>query len=133
MKKYYKIITDHSHFADEYKINDVTAIPSGTHFRANVPYDTEVTINASAPVIHFSESAFDTLMWQKILTRDKDIVAIYEIKPIGPVIKHICPDEFKLKQCGANEIQIGARVSADVLFERAKEEYKRKLQRTNNR
>lgn len=133
MKTYYKVITDNSHFAGEYKISDVMAIPSGTHFRANVPYDATVTIHAGAPVIHFSDNAFDTLMWHKILTRPDDKIAIYEIKPIGPIIKQICPDEFKLKQCGANEIMIGTRVSEDIIFERAKAEVKRKMQRTHNR
>ena len=126
MKKYYKIITDNSHFADEYKIADVMAIPEGTRFRANVPYDATVTIRAGAPVIHFSDNALDTMLWYEILTRPDDKIAIYEVVPLGTVIKQKCPEKYQLDQCGANEIQIGPRLSETAVLGRVKEEFIKK-------
>lgn len=123
MKTYYKIITDNSHFAGEYKISDVMAIPSGTHFRANAPYDNELTIHADFPVIHFSDNALDTMLWYEILTRPNDKIAIYEVMPLGPVVKQQCHEQKKLNQCGANEIQIGSQISEAAVLRRVKEEF----------
>ena len=132
MAKYYKIITNNSHFAGEYNIADVRAIPNGTRFVANAPYDTSVCINAPVPVIHFSYNALETLVWHEILTQPSDITAIYEITPLGRVVKQECPDFKKLTQCGAQSIQIGKQVSLEYLVHRAKDEFKQHKHPKNN-
>lgn len=132
MAKYYKIITDNSHFADEYNIADVTAVPFGARFTANRPFDTDVCIKSTVPVIHFSETAFETLIWYEILTKPTDKIAIYEVMPLGRVIKQQCSDFRNLNQCGAQSIQIGKQVSLEYLVRRAKQDFKhRKLKKKN--
>ena len=132
MAKYYKIITDNSHFAGEYNIADVTAVPLGARFTAHRPLDTDVCIKSDVPVIHFSETAFETLIWYEILTKPTDKIAIYEVIPLGRVIKQECPDFKKLNQCGAQSIQIGKQVSLEDLVRRIKQEFKqRKLKKKN--
>ncbi|MBO4700366.1 MAG: hypothetical protein J5620_01305 [Alphaproteobacteria bacterium] len=132
MSKYYKIITNNSHFAGEYNIPDVTAVTVGTRFTANNPYDKSVCIKSDVPVIHFSETAFETLMWYEILTKPTDKIAIYEITPIGPVIKQKCDDFRGLTQCGAPTIQIDRQISLEELVHNIKEEFKlKKLKKKN--
>ena len=132
MSKYYKIITDNSHFAGEYNIADVAAVPAGTQFTANKPYDKSVCIKSDVPVIHFSETAFETLMWYEILTKPTDKIAIYEITPIGPVVKQKTEEFHGLTQCGAPTIQIGKQVSMEELVHQVKEEFKlNKLKKKN--
>lgn len=132
MSRYYKIITDNSHFADEYNIADVTAVPFGARFTANKPFDTDVCIKSTVPVIHFAETAFETLIWYEILTRPTDKIAIYEITPLGRVVKQECPDFKKLTQCGAQTIQFGNRVSLEELIHRIKNDFKHhKLKKKN--
>ncbi len=132
MPKYYKIITDNSHFAGEYNIADVTAVPVGKRFAANNPYDKSVCIKSSVPVIHFSETAFETLMWYEILTKPTDKIAIYEITPVGKVIKQKCSDFRGLTQCGAPIIQIGRQISLEELVHEIQQEFRQhKLKKKN--
>ena len=130
--KYYKIITDNSHFADECNIADVTAVPAGAQFTANAPYDKSVCIKSNVPVIHFSKTAFETLMWYEILTKPTDKIAIYEITPVGPVIEQQCDDFHGLIQCGAPTIKIGNKVSLEDLVRQVKTDFKlNKLKKKN--
>jgi hypothetical protein len=132
MAKYYKIITDNSHFAGEYNIADVTAVPLGARFTAHEPFDMDVCIKSDVPVIHFSETAFETLIWYEILTKPTDKIAIYEVIPLGRVVKQECPDFKNLNQCGAQSIQIGKQVSLEDLVRHIKLEFKqRKLKKKN--
>lgn len=132
MAKYYKIITDNSHFAAEYDIANVTAIPFGAQFSANKPFDKSVCITSDVPVIHFSETAFETLMWYEILTKPTDKIAIYEITPLSRVVKQKCNDFHGLTQCGAQVIQIGKQISMETLVHRIKDEFKQhKLKKKN--
>jgi len=132
MAKYYKIITDHSHFADEYNIKNVAAIPFGTKFSANKPFDTSVCIQSAVPVIHFADMAFETLIWYEILTKQTDKIAIYEITPQSQVIKQQCSDVPGLCQCGAQTIRIEKQISLETLVHRVKDEFRRhKLKKTN--
>lgn len=132
MAKYYKIITDNSHFAGEYNISDVSAVPFGAQFTANAPTDKSVCIKSDVPVIHFSETAFETLLWYEILTKPTDKIAIYEITPIGAIVRQQCDDFRGLTQCGAPTIQIGNRVSLEDLVRRVKTDFKlHKLKKKN--
>ncbi len=132
MPKYYKIITDNSHFAGEYNIADVSALPFGAQFTANRPFDTEVCIKSDVPVIHFSETAFETLLWYEILTKPTDKIAIYEVTPVGKIVRQQCDDFRGLTQCGAPTIQIGRRVSLEDLVHQVKTDFKlHKLKKKN--
>ena len=132
MTKYYKIITDNSHFAGEYNIPDVTAVPIGAKFTANAPSDKSVCIKSDVPVIHFSETAFETLLWYEILTKPTDKIAIYEITPIGRVIRQQCDDFRGLTQCGAPTIQIVNHVSLEDLGRQVNTDFKlHKLKKKN--
>ena len=132
MAKYYKIITDNSHFADEYNIADVMNVPFGTEFTANKPFDRSVCIQSDVPVIHFSETAFETLVWYEILTKPTDKIAIYEVIPLTRVVKQQCSDFHGLTQCGAQIIQIGKQISLATLVHRIKEDFRqRKLKKKN--
>lgn len=124
MHKYYKIITDNSHFADEYGVADVSAIQSGAKFTANAPFDKTVCIKSDVPVIHFSETAFETLLWYEILTKPTDKIAIYEITPVGKIVKQKCDDFRGLTQCGAPTIQIDKQISLEELIHQVKTEFK---------
>ena len=132
MAKYYKIITDNSHFAGEYDIANVANIPFGAKFTAKKPFDTSVCITSDVPVIHFSETAFETLMWYEILTKPTDKIAIYEIIPLSRVVKQKCSDFHGLTQCGAQIIQIGKQISMETLVHRIKEEFKRRKLKKKN-
>ena len=132
MAKYYKIITNNSHFADEYNIQDVTSIAPGTEFKAHTSHDPTDWITPGIPLIRFAETAFMTLLWYELLTKQTDEIAIYEVTPLGRVIKQKSPDKWGLMQCGAQSIQIGKQISLETLISHIKQEFKqRKLAKTN--
>lgn len=132
MPKYYKIITNNSHFADEYGISDVAAIANGTEFKAHTSHRPTDWITPGIPMIRFAEGAFTTLMWYELLTKQTDEIAIYEVTPLGRVIKQKSPDKYGLMQCGCQSIKIGKQVSLEELVRQVKRDFKmRKLKEKN--
>lgn len=132
MPKYYKIITNNSHFADEYNITDVTTIANGTEFHAHPSHSPTDWITPGVPMIRFAESAFTTLLWYELLTKQTDEIGIYEVTPLGQVTKQKSPDKYGLMQCGAQSIKIGKQITLEELVRQIKRDFKlRKLKKKN--
>lgn len=138
MKKYYKIITSKSIFKDSYNILDIRSIPFGTRFVAQKPKNpSRVILNSNMPVIHFCDSAVNTMLWYSFIF-DGCIepwllemvgichdTCIYEIKPVSPVIYGVCRDEYHLYQCGANIVEFGEKIPVEQVVRNAVKEYKK--------
>lgn len=135
MAHYYKIITEYSYFRTVYS-GDVAHIPAGTRVKARcVSFDTiagkrNKNLNIKLPVLHFCDSAFDTMLWHDGFFYMGDIVKaqIYEIKPLTPVFKERCSDELNIYQCGANAIEFTNKVSATDMYRRALKEFRENQQ-----
>lgn len=126
MAKYYKIITERSRFAHEYNIADVQHIPSGSQFVAKETEHDEYSLSLSGAFLHFADNEFDTMLWHDMIGWDEGeqgVLAqkgqIYEIKPLGPVIKERCEDYIRTFQCGAEAIEIVGPVNKAELFRAA--------------
>ena len=96
-----------------------------------IPYGTTVTstgsgsgvlcIDSQKPVIHFSDNAFDTMLWLSVFRTTNS--AVYEIKPLTPVIKQQCKDSNAIYQCGAESIRIEKIIPINQMFNMALCEY----------
>ena len=123
---YYKIVTEKSFFTDLYNNIDVFNIPNQTVFSAPEkakykPDDPKCLINKNC--FHFSEGAFDTLLWHTILIHHILDATIYKIKPLSEVTKARCNDCDGIYQCGANKIMILEKQNLDNMYEQAIQEY----------
>ena len=123
---YYKILTPQSFFTEYYENTDVFNIPYGTVFSApkaskHRPDDPKCLINES--VFHFADGAFDTMLWHTRLIHHVLPCQIYEIQPIGDVIKQRCLDDLGLYQCGAQQIKFLKKQNTDEMYELALREY----------
>lgn len=141
MTYYYKVISENSHFKQEYNIDDIFAIPFGTVFYAH-PQKTEssLPIKTDFPVLHFSDNAGDAVYWHIVLLGEMGDVplsnaVIYEITPIGPIIKEKISDhpDNHHSQCGAPAIRIEKQISLKALNDRWGDELlERKRQKLRN-
>jgi len=114
----YKIISN-----DTSIYNPDTLVP-GAVFTAQAPLRPDnITyyIRATAPMIHFCDNAFDTMLWHSYAFADSS--PIYEIKPLGQVIKQQCDDDCRLYQCGSHKIEIVHQIDKHEMFERAVSEF----------
>lgn len=133
MQKYYKIITEKSWFKKIYDFKDVSDIPYGTMVEAQEPFsnDPQYTIGKrkhwyiKQPVIHFCDNAFDTMLWQPVLvgTLVPKKYQIYEIKPITPIVKEKCADEYGIYQCGAKKVEILGKMNDIDMYDLAVAEF----------
>ena len=124
-KKYYKIIGDDfpfmgliGHYHETYHPD---MIPYGTIATATNSIAGSLCIDTEKPVIHFSDNAFDTMLWLSIFRTSNS--AIYEITPLTPVIKQQCKDSNAIYQCGAESIRIEKIVSMKQMYSMALCEY----------
>jgi hypothetical protein len=121
---YYKIVKENGVFmhtlAKSYKPED---IPTGEVFVAQkFKSIIDVQIKADEPMIHFTDSACETLLWYDVLSfHGSKSVYIYEITPITEVTKQRCITP-SIYQSGANKIEFGRRIDKKTLFKLAKEE-----------
>lgn len=138
MQKYYKIITSDCLFKVRYDITDIYAISKGTCFVAKETKNTSVvSLRAGVPVLHFCDSAFDTMLWYSLVFGGciepwlQEIAGlykkscIYEIKPLSPVAFGKCKDAYRLFQFGANIIEFGDKIPTEQIAKQAIEEYKK--------
>lgn len=125
MQKYYKIIGYDYPFFNVYGLDNPANVPLYTTFTAYNPKKSGgYFINSKKPVIHFCDNAFDTMLWHSVfIIADELPAVIYEIKPIGSIIKQKCRDDSGIFQCGAEQIQFIRPVSTDEMFERALAEF----------
>jgi hypothetical protein len=121
---YYKIVKENGVFmhtlAKSYRPED---IPNGEVFVAQkFKSIIDVQIKTNEPMIHFTDSACETLLWYDVLSfHDSETIYIYEINPLTEVIKQQCVSP-KIYQSGANKIEFGKRIDKKALFKLAKEE-----------
>ena len=122
---YFKIIGDGfpfmglvGHYHEKYSQN---LIPCGITVSAKGTTKGTLCIQSQTPVIHFSDSAFDTMLWLSIFGTTN--YAIYEITPVTPVIKQKCTDSNAIYQCGAESIRIEKIVPMNKMFNMALSEY----------
>ena len=136
--KYYKIVTPYSFFTDFYKntvTQDVFNIPNGTILTApetplQTPDDPKCLINTSC--FHFARGAFDTMLWHTRLIHHKLASQIYEIRPLGPVIKQRCADSIGIYQYGATQIKFLNKQNIDDMYDHAIREYHRNQKKYTN-
>ena len=123
MDKYYKIVTDRSPFAEIYNMNGI--IQKGT--QVVNPYnffEPGFYYWLGPEYLHFSQGAFDTMLWHNILFRyDSLWFQIYEIVPLSQVYKNRCLDNNGFFQCGAEKIEIRSLIDIDDIYKGALQEY----------
>ncbi len=124
---YYKIVTEWSFFTYLYHTDtNIFDIPCGTVFTA--PYKNTQKSNNKKIMIHkscfhFSEGAFDTMLWYDKLSEYALKTQIYRIEPFGNVKKARCKDEEGFYQCGAPKIKIMEKQNLDEMYDLAVKEY----------
>ncbi|MBR5904271.1 MAG: hypothetical protein IKZ49_01920 [Alphaproteobacteria bacterium] len=123
-QKYYKIVALNYPFlemlSEHYNINDINNITSNIDIINKSSTIGRFCIHFQKPVIHFTDNAFDTILWDTIFD-EKSV--IYEIQPTEPIIKEKCKDRFNLYQCGSTSIKIIKKVPTIVLIYRGIKEY----------
>ena len=126
--RYYKIIGADLPFwsfvASAHQRFNPNLVPCGKTITAKGTKRGDLCIQSQTPVIHFTDNAFDAMLWLSIFRTHN--FAIYEITPLTPVIKQKCTDVYELDQCGATTIRIEHIVSTDTMFRRALSEYGKK-------
>lgn len=133
MEKYYKVVSWVSLFKQAYNIKEIDAIKPGTRFICKNPvYSYEdIMLISYPPVLHFSQGAFNTLLWYDVfedLTSYLPIdyrppTCIYEVYPITDVISGRSNDGYNLFQYGANIIEFGQRIPISQIAQNAVAEY----------
>lgn len=127
MQKYYKIIIDWMPFVTSFDIADIDNIKSGSVFSAIDMVSEDKSsghIRSEKPVIHFCDNAFDTMLWHNIFAYSENKTSIYEITPIGPIIKQKAPlDAGGIYQCGAEKISFNKYVPIDEMYDLALQEF----------
>lgn len=123
---YYKIITPASFFSALYKDTDVFNIPSGKIFTAPQkpkykPDTPKYMLGQSC--FHFSEGAFDTMLWHTLLIHHTLPAQIYEIAPLTNIKKQRCNDSDGIYQCAAHQIKFLEKQNIDEMYDRAINEY----------
>lgn len=125
LQRYYKVVGYGFPFTcfikKHYNITNFESIPCGAQFSATEKAKGRLPIKAEMPIIHFSDSAFDAILW-KLIFKTKSSV-IYEIEPQGQVFKQRCNDQYGIYQCGAKEIKIVRTISDRKMLSMAMEEY----------
>ena len=126
MQKYYKIVDANLPFLTDYNMEDPTKVPLFKTFTAKSP-ETEygLFIHSKTPVLHFCDNAFDTMLWYSTCVSHIEDAFVYEIKPIGNIIKEKCKDEHGLYQCGAPQIQFIKLVDTNEMFDLALSEFEK--------
>lgn len=133
---YYKIVTEWSFFTYLYQSDtNIFDIPCGTVFTA--PYKNKQKSNKSKIMIgkscfHFSEGAFDTMLWYDKLSKYALTTQIYRIEPFGIVKKQRCRDLEGFYQCGAPKIKIMEKQNLDEMYNKALKEYYENQHRYEN-
>lgn len=113
MKKYYKVIfigsmRQGSLFAQTFGVRGLVDLPDGRRFYAQTTtaydMDRKCEIASPVPLIHFCDNALDALLWRDIVFEQERYV--FEVRPIGDVVKSVCNDKNGLYQCGAPGIEL---------------------------
>ena len=123
---YYKIITPKSYFADLYADIDIFNISYGSVFvapeKSNFPFFQLHAIKED--VFHFSNGAFDAMLWHTVFCHQGEPCQIYKIEPIGNILtyRHY-PIGLDLDQCGATSIKFLEKQNIDSMYEYAIKEY----------
>ena len=128
MRRYYKIVSNNSCFSNVYNIADVSAIPNGTQFvgknLGGQRQDTSVSLTGA--VLHFSDNAFDTMLWYDMLVDGLSPKAqIYEVKPLAPMVKKRVNGGIGVFQCGANTIEFVKPINVSHMFKSAIAEFRK--------
>lgn len=128
-QKYFKIVGEDFPFAryvqTRYNIDCTQTIPCGTQVSAKQSFYGDLCIHSEiGPVFHFCDNAFDVMLWHSLFETQN--TTVYEIKPLGKVVKQRCNDSAGLYQCGAQDIEIIKPVSQKQLFKMALSEYRKK-------
>lgn len=129
MKTYYKIVSKNTRFYDIAFINGIfylEEIPKNMVFHAEAMIcPGKYQIQNPQPVLHFCDSAFDTVLWtskfDSWLMDQKTY--FYKIVPLTEIIKQRCPDQHGLYQCGAYEIKFKELIDKNKMFKLAIKEY----------
>ncbi len=124
-QKYYKIVGRGFPFTcfikRQYNLEKFESIPCGTQISATEEFKGRLPIRVEMPIIHFTDNAFDAVLWKLIFQAKSSV--IYEVEPKGQVIKQRCSDYYGVYQCGAKEIKIGRIVSNRKILRMALSEY----------
>jgi hypothetical protein len=135
MKKYYKIISSSCLFAKAYGITDINSIQEGSQFVGYQLYDfadPKIVISGDKPMLHFTDCAFDTMLWWPIFSKTSYHQAlfgyivkscIYEIIPITPVVKNRALNEHELFRCATNTIEFKKQIPIEQIAQLAIQEY----------
>jgi hypothetical protein len=127
MNTCYKIVGENYPFAYTFNIKNCASILPGTQFKARQPMYGGYYISGDlVPFIHFTDNAFDTMLWFSLFSLNTDQQyshTIYEIKPLTRMTKQKCNDELGFYQCGAWIVEFGRIISKQEMFRRALAEF----------